>query len=247
MTRSPKKLSDAALQKVYATLQASHREHLYPKGVKLPALRNAQGGYTKDALVLIYLAKDWPNTRPVHKTELTQFVRLYYPNVADVQQARHLGAQKGWWVVAGGRDNIVRNLNHGEYQLHSLEKPYPKFTAERRSADDDFDRIKAEYQHRCATCGSVEGEPHLHWPGTKTVLERAHMDPAKPLTADNTLPQCQKCNRADGNKWVYDRKGRVVSAASYRAVVGSDDKVKREIYERLRRDPAITRKARSKK
>ena len=231
----PKKLSDRALRKIYATLQAFHREHLYSRGVKLPALKDARGGHTKDALVLAYLAKDWPNTRPVHKSELTQFVRLYYPDVTDVQQARHLGAQKGWWVVAGGRDNIVRNLSRGEYQLHSLEKPYPKFTAERRDADDDFECVKAAYHHRCATCGSVEGEPHLHWPGTKTVLQQAHMNPAKPLTSDNTIPQCQKCNLADGNRWVYDRKGRVIAPASPRAVLRSDEKVRREIFERLRK------------
>ena len=232
----PKKLSDRALRKIYAILRASHREHLQSLGVKLPALKNSRGEPTKDALVLAYLAKDWPNTRPVHKSELTQFVRLYYPDVNDVQQARHLGAQKGWWVVAGGRDNIVRRLGHGEYQLHSLEKPYPKFTAARRGTDGNFERVKAEFHRRCATCGSVEGEPHLHWPGTKTVLQRAHMNPAKPLTADNTIPQCQKCNRADGDKWVYDRKGRVVAVASVRAVLRSDEKVRREIFERLRRE-----------
>lgn len=231
-----KPLAARELQRIYSNLQATHQKHLASRGVKLPALQDKAGGYTKSALSLIYLAKDWPNTRPVHKSELTRFIRLYHPYTNDVQEGRHLGAQKGWWVLAGGRDNIVANLRHGEYQLHSLEEPYPGFTAARRAVSADFGSIKAAYQYRCATCGSQENKPHLHWPQTKTVLQAAHMNPEKALTPANTIPQCQKCNRADGNKWVYDKKGRVVAAANYRAVRGSSRAVQRQILDWLRRE-----------
>lgn len=53
------------------------------------------------------LTYDYPKTRKVSKEELTRFIRSHYPDTNDVQQARHLGAQAGWWIVAGGRDNIV--------------------------------------------------------------------------------------------------------------------------------------------
>lgn len=230
---APTALSDGKIRRVYRMLAKCHRDHLDSQGVKLPALE-ARGGYTKDALVLVYLAKDWPNTRPVSKSELTRFVRLHYPAVNDVQQARHLGAQSGWWILAGGRDNIVRNLKRGWYQLHSLESPYPGFIAGRHGAKGGFDALKAKYQRRCATCGSMEGRPHRYWPGTKTVLQRAHMDPAKPAKSGNVIPQCQKCNRADTNKWVYDRRGRVIAAASCRAVRKSSPRVQREILDWLR-------------
>lgn len=88
-------------------------------------------GFTIDALTLIYLAQGYPNTRKVSKEELTGFIRRFYPRVNDVQQARHLGQQKGWFIAAGGRDNRDVILDRGEYQLITLEKPYPAFHGHR--------------------------------------------------------------------------------------------------------------------
>ncbi|MGC8927774.1 MAG: DNA methyltransferase [Myxococcota bacterium] len=166
-------------------------------------MTDTKGNYTKDALVLVYLAQDYPDTKKVSKEELTQFIRQYYPDVPDVQQARHLGAQKGWFIAAGGRDNRDVFLTRGEYQLVSLEKPYPAFHGHRVEETEDREELKRQYGYRCATCGSKEGEPHIHWPNTKTRLQKAHMDPNKPLARGNTIPQCEKCNRADRNNWVY--------------------------------------------
>ena len=59
--------------------------------------------FTKNALVLVYLSIGYPKTKVISKTELTAFIRKFYPEVNDVQQARHLGAQDGWWIVAGGK------------------------------------------------------------------------------------------------------------------------------------------------
>ncbi len=73
----------------------------------LPKPYDKNKKFTKNALVLVYLSLGYPKTKTISKTELTQFMRDFYPNINDVQQARHLGAQDGWWIVAGGRDNIV--------------------------------------------------------------------------------------------------------------------------------------------
>lgn len=141
-------------------------------------------------------------------------MREFYPDVPDVQQPRHLGAQDGWWIAAGARDNIVVDLKRGHYQLYTLERPYPAFRKGHRLSDtSSWREIKARYGYRCATCGSIEGEPHFHWPGTKTKLQKAHKDLNKPLRGGNIIPQCQKCNRADRSRWVYDDKGRVVKLA----------------------------------
>jgi len=43
---------------------------------------------------------------------------------------------------------------------------------------------------------------------------KSHMDPNKPLVPGNIIPQCQKCNRGDRNRWVYDDKGRVIKVAN---------------------------------
>lgn len=91
----------------------------------MPKLYDSQGNFTKDALVLVYLAYDYPKTRIVSKEELTKFVRSFYPATNDVQQARHLGAQAGWWIVAGGRDKVmssIRNLVYTDSTLGYAEK-----------------------------------------------------------------------------------------------------------------------------
>lgn len=231
------KLTKRELRKIYEKLRVAHEKRLRGKGVKLPSLLDAGNNFTKDALVLIYLARGYPNRhRVVTKSELTAFVRQYYPDINDVQQARHLGAQKGWWVCAGGRDNVVVELERGEYQLYSLDKPYPGFTAGRRGGGGAFKDIKKEYGHRCATCGSEENQPHLHWRGTKTVLQKAHMDPSKPLKAGNIIPQCQKCNRADRNNWVYDKKGRVVAVANAAVIRRSTVDVKKKMLRILKKE-----------
>lgn len=219
------------LHKIYCNIQIYYRKHLKKYGVKLPKLKNNKGSYTKDALTLIYLSKNYPNTKKVTKQELTQFIRKYYKNINDVQQARHLGAQKGWWILAGGRDNIVQTLKRGEYLLHTLENPYPHFTKSRRQEKiSDWGDIKRYYSYRCATCGSEEGSPHFHWPGTETKLQKAHMNPKELLSKKNIIPQCQKCNRADRNRWVYDNKGRVIQLANASVLRSCSEQVQREVY-----------------
>jgi len=185
-------------------------------------------------VVLVYLTLGYPKTKEVTKTELTQFVRGFYPETNDVQQARHLGAQDGWWIVAGGRDNVVIKVKRGNYQLYTLEQPYPAFKKGHRIAKtDSWDKIREQYGFRCATCGSREGEPHFHWPATKTKLQKAHKDPNQPLAAGNIIPQCQKCNRADRNRWVYDDKSRVIKLADANFIKNFDKKVRWKIFKIL--------------
>ena len=218
----------------YNLIKEYHSKYLKKYGVILPKLYDKNKKFTKNALVLVYLSIDYPKTRKVSKTEITQFIRDFYPNVNDVQQPRHLGAQDGWWIIAGGRDNIVIDIQRGYYHLYTLERPYPSFKkAHRVSNTSNWKEIKAHYSYRCATCGSREGEPHFHWSGTKTKLEKSHKDPNKPLIAGNIIPQCQKCNRADRDRWVYDDKGRVIKLAKPSFVKNFDKDVRYKIYKIL--------------
>lgn len=225
-----KKLSKSEINKQYKIIKSYYERFLKKFGVKLPKLKNVDKKYTKDALTLVYLSNGYPNTTSVSKTELTKFVRSFYPEVNDVQQARHLGAQKGWWIVAGGRDNIVLDIKTGDYQLYSLQEPYPSFHGHRINNTDNWGKLKKEYGNRCATCGSIENQPNLNWPATKTKLQKAHMDPNKPLVAGNMLPQCQKCNQGDRNRWVYDQRGRVIKLAKPSFVKNFDKDVRWKIY-----------------
>lgn len=230
-------MTDTQIAETYSMIEAYHNKHLKHHGVKLPKL--FQGSkYTKDALTLVFLAQNYPNTRVVSKTEITEFIKRYDPKVNDVQQARHLAAQKGWYILSGTRkDNNSLNLNAGEYKLVTLEEFYPGFTHQRREFQEDenfFENLKAEYNYCCATCGSKEGEPHRYWKNTTTVLQMGHMDPNKPLQAGNIIPQCEKCNRPDRNHWIYDTKGRVVSIANECIVDTCSREMQEKMYERLK-------------
>jgi hypothetical protein len=228
----PRRLSRQIIEAIYGIIKNYHESHLRNHGVILPGLEN-DSGYTKDALTLIYLAQDYPDTRVVSKEELTQFIRNYYPNTNDVQQARHLGAQKGWFIASGGRDNRDVHLGRGEYKLVSLERPYPAFHGHRVAVTTGWEDLKAAYGNRCATCGSREGEYNIHWPNTRTRLQMAHKDPLRELVPGNIIPQCQKCNRADRNNWVYDERGRVIKLANPQVIKRSDRQIRWRVYQIL--------------
>ena len=84
----------------------------------------------------------------------------------------------------------------------------------RKGFQGNFESIKKEYNYRCATCGSEEGKEHLFRKGVIVQIQEGHMNPAKPLQEGNIIPQCQICNRADRNRWVYDKTGRVIAVAT---------------------------------
>jgi len=227
-------LTRKEITKIYKTIEEYHKKYLKNKGIKMPKLE-ISGKYTKDALILIYLAQDYPDVKPITKTQLTNFIRKHYPEVNDVQQARHLGAQKGWFIAAGGRDNRDVKLDRGEYQLVTLEDKYPAFHGQRISNIDtgDWEELKKEYGNRCVNCGSREGEYNIHWPNTKTHLQKGHMDPNKALEPGNIIPQCDKCNRADRNNWVYDERGRAIKLANPLVIKRSSKDVKLKVYQIL--------------
>ncbi len=232
-----KKLSDQEICDIYKIISEYHQKYLKKHGVKLPNLSKKNGLFSKDVLTLVYLAQGYPNTKIVTKAELTQFIQLYYPDVIDVQQARHLAAQKGWFILSGTRnDNTSKELQSCEYKLETLEKFYPGFTAERRNENftgDYWEDLKKFYGYRCACCGSEEGKAHRYMTNVKTKLQKGHMNPNKPLEEGNIIPQCEICNRADRNYWVYDEKGRVIQIANAKVIDNCSEKIKREIYKRL--------------
>ena len=73
---------------IYKTISAMYEKYLKKHNVKPVNLHDKNGNYTKDALTLIYLEKDYPNTKKVSKKELTDFRRQFYPETNDVQRAR---------------------------------------------------------------------------------------------------------------------------------------------------------------
>ncbi len=225
------------IYKIYELIEDMWKKYLKNRGVKLPSLRDKSGRYTKDALVLVYLAKDYPNTKPVSKKELTEFIRSIYPDTTDVQQARHLARQKGWYIISSTRKNHTHTkirLPKDSYLLVSLQEPYPGWTPHRKKglAHEDFEILKKTYQYRCATCGSEEGKPNLKNPSRITRLQRAHMDPRD--ESKGYIPQCEECNRAYRDWFVFDRLGRVISIANPEVILRANEEVQKQVYEILK-------------
>ena len=212
-------MSEIEIAKIYKMIQEYYDRHLKNCKVKPINLQDKSGKFTKDALTLCFLAQNYPNTRAISKNELTEFVRTFYPNTTDVQQARHLAKQKGYFIISGTRGDIGQDLPAGHYKLISLERPYPSYKPDRRSGIEatSFEELKKEYDYRCATCGSIEGKAHNIRKNEITRLQAGHMNPALPLELGNIIPQCQVCNRPDRDRWIYDKTGRVI------AIADSDD------------------------
>lgn len=239
-------LTDEEIETIYnEVIKPRWEQHLKDKGVNLPRLRKPNGRFTKDALVLVYLAYGYPKTRWVTKAELTEFVRQFYPETPDVQAGRHLGMQSGFYIVSTKRGNatVPEGLKgKGAYKLVSLEQPHPSWSPKRQiTAEVDFEELKRRYGYRCATCGSKEGKENWRYQGVITKLQMGHMNPHKPLTPDNIIPQCEQCNRADRGNWVYDERGRVIGVAKAQVVIQSIQKGylteddQRQLYEFLRK------------
>jgi len=226
---------DENIEKVYKTIEKYYNVYLKSVGVKMPNLKT-KGNFTKDTLVLTYLARGYPKTRIVSKKDLTEYIRKYYPSVSDVQQARHLGKQKGWYILSGTRGDMGEKVPKGSYKLVSLEQPYPGFSPDFRSDAPEekfWQELKQKYGNSCSTCGSVEGQPNRNNKSVRTSLDKGHKDPTKPLGKNNIIPQCQICNRADKNNWVYDNKGRVTKLANPNIIKRSSKETKWEVYKIL--------------
>jgi len=233
------KLSDSEINSLYYELKKYHEEYLEKYRVTLPNLK-WRSNYTKKALVLVYLFKNFKKV--VTKNELTEFLDSYGGS-PDVQEARHLGQQDGWFVISGKRkDEQCEQYNatkSGDYALISVKKPYPDFTYMKRETkitNDEWENLKKEYDYRCATCGSIEGQNNLHYPNIITSLQKGHMDPNKELKIGNIIPQCSECNRQDRNYFIYNKKGRVVKIADPSFVRKSDKKTKNTMLKILKED-----------
>lgn len=134
-----------------------------------------------------------------------EIVKLIGYRGSDLQDARHLGKQSGWYIEQDGR---------GNYRLVTTKEPHPSFHAKKRLNElntSDFTEMKSAYGNRCATCGEKEGTKHRFEHG-KVILEKGHCDPRLDMSPDNIIPQCQYCNKFYGDKFVFDRMGRVVEA-----------------------------------
>ena len=118
-------------------------------------------------------------------------------------QMRHFRSQDGY--------NIT-NHGGGQYQFVSVE-PFEGYRPERRDMgeldDETWEKLKKDFDYRCACCGSKENEKGFKRKSGITKLEKGHCDPREPLSYSNCIPQCDYCNGIALDKFVFDQDGNV--------------------------------------
>ena len=170
------------------------------KGVKLPN-PDSQKGQT-----LLYLYQNMG--RAVTKSEAEQTIcsRMNLPT-KDIQSLRHLSKQDGFNILQGGATYDGYTLKRGEYMLVDLYSTNTYWKVSRRDESDlDFNSLKKKFGHKCATCGEREDTMH-RYTGQRVKLEKGHMDPTKPMTDDNIVPQCGYCNQVYKGNFVFGATG----------------------------------------
>lgn len=225
-------MSPDEIENRYSQLEEEYQTNLAQYGVKMPSRDGMQ------ALWLIFLRKN--KGILVHKDTISSFVASVNPNAGKDQQVRHLAAD-GWYILNTGdklpdEDEIVPQ---GYHVLITTESPKPTFLYKSlkrvgRIGAKNFGQLKAVYGFRCASCGSIEGKPNLLEPNKRTQLQQGHMNPSKPLTLDNSIPQCQVCNQVYQDDFVFDDKGRAFAVASAKPVMRAEKEVQNEIIKKLK-------------
>jgi hypothetical protein len=189
--------------------------HLRRLGVKIGRLRRIDRTFNKLPLALVFLSMHIG--QPLHIQRIDSFVHRHMGRSFDVQ-VRHLFGN-----------------NHGFHILSSKKR------------DIGMENIRAEGGGSSAlmlvdlVTGSVEGEPHLHDPTSRTVLTRGHMDIDSALSPSNTIPQCQYfCNGHYSNRFTFDEQGRVRHLYDGRYIQHSSDQTKVDALATIiRDDPTI--------
>ncbi len=174
-------------------------------------------------LSVLYFYKN----REVDKNEISLITRHYNPKAQPDQQVRHL-KRDGWNI---GNKSGVHKLDP---YIASAE--YLQELGVRRAVlgARDFEDIKKAFDYRCASCGAKEGETSQRYGTAAIQLQKGHRDPAGDGDdPQNIIPQCQYCNRAYLDDWVFDEKGRTHSIASIRPVKRSRNSVQLKVLEYL--------------
>ena len=180
--------------------------------VKLPNLCRNDGKFTVNGLTFVFFASRLGEVG--RKAELNRFLRTMRCDSTD-PQPRHLGMQTGLNFLVKGcyHPKLGRVLKAGEYSLLDLSSTHPNAAMMHRTVSvstTGFGRLKARYDHRCACCGSKEGDPHFKNKHSITTLDKGHCDPRKPLTNANCIPMCTICNMVYKNNAVFNKRGFIV-------------------------------------
>lgn len=217
--------SKAALQKAWEDVQRLHKIHLAKHGVMIPEVSR----YDEHQKAMWLAVMHHFEGQDVDKNFMSEVADQDMPHLSQDQQVRHL--KRDGWEIQGSKAGLHRL---------DLSRPSSEFLNNEarkrvRMGATSFEEIKSAYGYRCATCGAQEGEPNPRYGADDVVvLQQGHQDPHKAGdTADNIIPQCQFCNRAYRDDFVFDDKGRAKAVAGMGPIKRASLPVQRKIYKWL--------------
>lgn len=172
------------------------------EGVKLPKI-----GTQKYYVLKFYFIN---KNKILTKQQIQSYVGdCLSKQIGDLQDVRHLGKQVGFNIMQGGEIFNGIKLKKGEYLFTGFDKTNDFYNNKKRAKNPvDFEECKKNFDHRCATCGSKEGESH-RFTKQPTLLEKGHKNPELPLDLSNLIPQCEFCNKKYKNRFIFDDFGQI--------------------------------------
>lgn len=218
LTQADRDITRGQINRHWTEVIAPRLVHLRRLGVKIRGLRKKDKTYYPKSVALVFLSMHIG--QPLHVQRIDSFVQRIVGRTFD-PQVRHLyGNAHGFHILSSkkrdiGMEHIRAEGQSSALMLVNLESTHPNFSPAARSTEgaldeDEWRQIKQRFGFRCATCGSEEGQPHLHNSASRTVLTRGHMEIDLPLISSNTIPQCQYfCNSHYSNRFTFDNAGRV--------------------------------------
>lgn len=221
-------LNEQKINDIYQIIKFVHETYLKDKGIKLPNLKKGEK-YVQEALCLVLLFA-YPLKR-ISINDISNWVAsvIGSDKHQGTIQVRHLSSQKGWNIL--NKNETWNNINNDadSHILIDFTKPKEGFSIQKRKVeitDEEFEIIKKNYHHCCATCGQKEGDFYKNNPNKKIKLEKGHRNPLLPLNIDNTIPHCEDCNQLYKNDFCFDKKGVPVSLGSEKLFMKSSSEIK---------------------
>ena len=95
--------------------------------------------------------------------------------------------------------------------------------------------MKNKYDNKCASCGAKDNQNHPQHPTRITKLERGHCVPGMDMSLGNIIPQCQFCNRAVIDKFIFSKSGSILTINKPELILKSPESVQKSVFELLKK------------
>ena len=211
------------VQQIYNQLKKEYNKEI---GLKLPNLKlnnkRVASGYT-----LVYLYANigkWCS-----RADITSFLSKKGFVVTDLSEVRKLYNSNGWYI---------ENKKGAGYKLVNVTETNPGFIPNKRVVtfiNKEWVDLKNKYDNKCASCGAKDNQNHPQHPTRITKLERGHCVPGMDMSLGNIIPQCQFCNRAVIDKFIFSKSGSILTINKPELILKSPESVQKSVFELLKK------------